>query len=313
MPRAIPPEMIARLSREFGGFEPSGLNDHCRQDLAAGPAFVAVDTRPNEIDDAFRIRYTRGGGFLVQTAIADGSQIRPDSKEAAGAIAHGNSEFRGHRRVSDMLPDSVIGILELSPGTGRRAMVIEDEYRPDGEQTRTDVFPATITVERFGHAEFVAHYLRGNGGVRSPIVGFTRALRARQPYLHFDHPEALGGSQSNRQFANSVVQDVMVTANAGFTAQTVGDVPLLGRVLPDESSLWGQHDTSRIQTGILLEKPEYGVPYAHISSPLRRRLSLINHLLWGAFVAGADRQTLLTMATTMFQASRQRTDIPSQR
>lgn len=295
-------EQLDALTERLELFSPSGLNDAKRHDLTEGAPFVAIDTRsPNEIDDAIRVRLKRGGGFIVQVAIADGAQIPARSRMTLDALRTGESVYRGKRCVTSMLPLSAIRQLELSPNRNpQRALVVETQYDSDAAQTGIDAYPATVNVEAYRQAEFASRYLRREG-LRAPIAQFVETFRSTREDLEFEPPEALGGAMKNAVFGSRLVQDYMVLANHAFTqySHDLG-VPLLHRQYPDIESTWG-NGTGLQDTSIRLLNGYVGpeVPYARATSPLHEAPSLANHILFGAHVAGVDHSELTQLASEM--------------
>jgi hypothetical protein len=297
-------EQLDALTERLELFSPSGLNDAKRRDLLDGAPFVAIDTRsPNEIDDAIRVRLKRGGGFIVQVAIADGAQIPARSRMTLDALRAGESVYRGKRCVASMLPLSAIRQLELSPNRNpQRALVVETQYDSDSAQTSIDAYPATVNVEAYRQAEFASRYLRREG-LRAPIAQFIETFRSTREDLEFEPPEALGGTVKNAVFGSRLVQDYMVLTNHAFTQHNHDlGVPLLHRQYPDVESTWGNGVGLQDASIHLLNGyagPE--IPYARATSPLHEAPSLANHILFGAHVAGVDHAELTQLATEMQQ------------
>jgi hypothetical protein len=299
----LSPHQLDVLTARLELFRPSGLNDALRQDLTAGEAFAAIDTRsPNEIDDAVRVRMRRGGGFIVQLAVADGSQIAHGSELVRDAMASKESIYRGKRCVESMLPDLVIRQLELSPARNpQRAMVVESQYdadaAPDGE---AQVYPATVRVDAYRQAEFASKYLRKEGP-NAPVAQFVERFRATRDDLSYELPQALGGPQNNATYGSQLVQDYVVLANHGFTryGQDRG-IPLIHHSYPDVQSTWGM-SKGRLDPALYVLSGEHtgDVAYARATSPLHEGVSLANHLLFGAHVAGAEADELARMASAM--------------
>lgn len=302
----LSPDQLDKLTMSMDLFRPSGLNDDLRVDLTEGDPFVAVDTRgPNEIDDAIRVKYSRQGGFLLQTAIADGSQLSASPDHVREALEMGESTYRGSRCITSMLPEVTIRQLELTPARSpQRALVIQSRFDANARPTAdTEIYPATVRVETYRQAEFATHYLRGRGGANAPIARFSQALRDGRPDLNYDLPVALDGSKSNIMYGCEVAQDHMVLANHGITqAAMQRDIPLLYRRYPSVEATWGQGPGTRDRTFYLLgvEAPaEAEIPYARATSPLHEGVSLANHLLFGAFMAGEPLDAIGEMAFDM--------------
>jgi hypothetical protein len=283
-------------------FRPSGFNDGERQDLTKGSAFVAIDTRsPNEIDDAIRVRLRRGGGFIVQVAIADGSQIPVDSSLVQDAFGVKESTYRGKRCVSSMLPEVAIRQMELSPSRNpQRALVIESQYDSHAKPEGVEVYPASVNVEAYRQAEFASRYMRKEGS-GAPIAQFVEAFRDTRDDLEYELPEALGGTLNNAVYGSRLVQDYMVLTNHAFT-QHCRDrgIPILHRRYPTVEATWGKGDGTKDHYLYLLSNQQGAeVPYARATSPLHEGASLANHLLFGAHVAGAGPEELTDLAWSM--------------
>ncbi len=302
-------DQLGALAKDLNLFQPSGMNDEHRIDLSGGAPFLAVDTRaPHEIDDAFRTRIRKGGGFLVQVAIVDGAQIPYGSDVATDAMRVKASTYRGKRCLESMLPEVAVRQLELSPALNpQRALVIESSYDRDAQpHGDARAFPAMVRVNTYRQAEFASKYLRQNGGMTTPVIRFVEALRQTRTGLDYSPPQALGGDTPNALYGSQVAQDYMILAN--HTLTQLGeerDIPLLHRRYPSVEATWGRGPAIAIDRTLhLLGRPTNNtvsgeIAYARVTSPLHEGASLANHILFGAHVAGVEASTLDEMAFEM--------------
>jgi len=305
----LSPHQIATLTQRMNLFQPSGFNDELRRDLTEGAAFAAVDGENiSEIDDGFRIRQTRNGGFLLQVAIADGSQVDYESEQLQGAMDAKASIYQGRRVVRSLLDKVVVQQLELRPGPEpRRALVVESRFDADAQPIATsDIFPAFVRVDSYSYSRFVANYLPRHGGKNSPIVQFEETFRNNRADLQPGLPVALGGSKQNVIYGNHLNQDCMVLTNLGVAGMAVeAEVPLLHRRFPTAASIWSSGKAVSTDKNLYIvgdhQTPDTGVPYARTTSPMHDGVSLANHILLGAYIAEEDPDILQVMAQEMHQ------------
>lgn len=238
-------------SLEHMPFTPNGLNDKYRIDFSRGEPFLAVDDNPHERDDAFRIRSLRDGGFCVQIAIADGSQLSDRTDIVNRALTRGDSTYHWPGK-HHMLPQSVRRQLELTASHERqRATIVESTFGDDGYVTGISfIYSAYISVREMSYAYLSRQYIRVNGGLDSPIPRFLTGIRQahQRPPVY---PISLGGNRSNHAYSHEVIQTLMEHAND---------------VVP----------TFMAAKGIPMpEKPK-------ISAPLRRKNDLLAHITLAA-------------------------------
>jgi hypothetical protein len=294
------PDQLNTLTTEFGLFRPSGLNDQLRVDLTRGDDFVAVDCRgPKELDDGIRARRTKTGGYLVQVAIADGTQMPHDSPDVAEAMRKKKSSYAISAPVS-MLPQVCIQQLELS-GKSRpqKALVYESKHDTDAQPIASpDIYPAWVNIKTYRYGEFSTRYLRERS-VRAPIIQFDRLSTEARGSSEYHLPVALGGLIGNADFAMRLVQNYMIQTNFGFaTYARQGSLPMLCRLFSSVEAAWGIAQTDHTLYVMGADLPPEGVPYARGSSPLRDAKSLANHLIVGRSLAGDSPDDILAMAQT---------------
>ena len=287
---------------EVGVFRPNGLNDDRRVDMTDRP-FLAIDSHhPWEIDDAIRVSYQKSGGFIVEVAIADGSQFHPDDWLAQRAISRRMSNYTRSFVRGSMLPGLVVKELELSDRSPHRALVISEKYSADTQSLGPpEIVPATVVSESLRFKEFGVNYLRhfGNQARSLPVVAFDRSFR-KERQIHYASPAVLGGDADPVDFSSRLVQTYMILANMAAARWCAdNNVPILYRRLSKDETVWDEEPTPkeivRAKYTPLPGKDKnmyrYSgteTSYTHFTSPLRRAVDLINHIQVGHLIAGQE-------------------------
>jgi len=283
----FPATKLAELS-SIGVFHPSGLNDDRRVDLT-DQVFTAVDLlHAEEIDDAIRTRYLRNGGFLVEVAFPDGSQVvnRPDIVESA--VTHGESIY-APRLASSMLDASVVKQLELRNVQKRRAMVVSEEYDAEGRPLgNVEITPAFVKTECITPKELARRMFRSTSNAFLDFLLRRCALDGTP----LPQPNQLPIGFEARKIGELVVKTHAIHANrsvANWTEER--EVTLLNRTyaLAKKGSAFSPlatFSTARMgHEGVIRGQQ---VTYPRYTSPLRRPDDLINHIQSGWFIATGE-------------------------
>jgi exoribonuclease R len=164
----------------IGIFRPSQLNDATRIDVSHEPEpFIAVDcTYAHEIDDAIRVKRLRGGAFIVQAAIADGSQLSDTPQLVEEAITKRESTYSYRHIVKSILPFGVIRELELRQPVNR-ALVVSQRFSKDGEQIdEPEITPSIVRIRRANLHDFAWEHFDNarRSQYDSPMVSFNKVF-----------------------------------------------------------------------------------------------------------------------------------------
>jgi ribonuclease R len=158
-----PPVVLSEARRfrsHLGTDEPTLL------DLTGLP-FVTIDNPASrDLDQAVQVeRATRGNGFLVRYALADASYyVRPGTALFAEALARGASYYLPGLSIP-MLPRLLCeGLVSLSPGQVRRALVFEMRLSSDGSCLETRVLRGRVRSARKLSYPGVQRYYDDPGG-----------------------------------------------------------------------------------------------------------------------------------------------------
>lgn len=286
----------------IGIFRPSGINDSQRVDLSRESIpFTAVDSsHAFEIDDAVRVlKLRRGGGFMVQAAIADGSQLSESPTLIGQAIDEGENQYTSTRVKKSILPTTVVRELELRHEINR-ALVISQTFDSDGDSNGdVEIFPAIVTTVQANLHDFARDCLSA-----------TARRTEDSPITHFHtvHGDATGrrgrriGKDSTSyemiMFSQSVVSRLMVLSNLAITAWAEErGLPILYRKYEKSAEAEEAIDSPPARasySAIPLSHDGFtssdgqSVHYTHGTSPLRRAADLVNHLQIGRLLADAD-------------------------
>jgi ribonuclease R len=286
------PEMIDVLTDQLDIFKPAGANDNQRVEMTGRP-FLAIDPgHASEIDDAIRVSRLRGGSFLVEVAIADGSQLNGQNEVIKQAIDMRSTSYDLPHRVP-MLPAKVTSVLNLQ-GYTSRAIVVSRRYSKDLEPSETvTIQPASIKVDNTTYARFGLHTKQTiQPHKENPLIQFQRMYRQMNGRDYIS-PRNIENPEIGAKFASKLVATYMVLANlavANWAAQN--QVPILYRNFdPTEyerrDQALGTYSTvSGVHTGI--REAKRSDAYTHATSPLRRAVDLVNHLQIGRYLGGSE-------------------------
>lgn len=281
-------------------FQPSGAGDHERRDLTDLP-FVAIDPPgAREVDDAIRVIRRPGGGFRLQAAIADGSQLSGETAVIDQAIQAGQTIYGSAESAKPMLPAAVVDELGLGQGV-KRALIISQDYSAKAEVlAQPEIFSGLVKVLRTTYPRYGMHCrATANGHRQEALMEFGQAYRWNRG-LSLRRPDNLRSLTDMKKFSSKLVQTCMAVSNMAVAewAQQSG-TPLIYRKFDVSDGLWTEQDdggvvplraeytsTPALHHGFQRFTSEQGVLYTHATSPLRRAADLVNHLLiantlWG--------------------------------
>lgn len=285
------------------GFVASGLNDATRIDISAGKPFLAVDgVQVHERDDAFRIKTLETGGFLVQIAIADTSQIPYEGQLVERAMARGDTRYFTRSQYRSMLPGGVRHQLELNSKHGvQRAMIVEADFNLSAEQRgAARIFPGLVRVLELGFGELSKYCLEVDGGESSPIIALDRALALRRNKVA-KLPIALGGILEDDIFGHKVVEHFMRHTNEQYLLNATDE----GLPFFIPAPRWHGHK-AEIPQLCLPDSDTTTATRTTFTSPLRRVTDLANHALFGAHLAGASTSEVVAIAEQLSGAMAKR-------
>jgi exoribonuclease R len=280
----------------IGVFKPNGLNDDRRDDLTLEAPFLAVDDLSAfEIDDAIRVRQYCHGGFTVEVAIADGSQLADSPDIVSDAITARWSEYGlSSEQTVPMLPLPVIRQLELRGREPVRALVVRRDYT---DQARVagpiTIKPAFISVENITPQQLTTNFSgRYQRRGEQPVVRFARIWGEQ---LRRNNSRVLEREGSYKCGAH-VVEAYMALANSAFPHWAKAQaIPIPFRSFDPTQPTWDQARGEHVAYGHYTHNPEphhmfrhLGSLYMHMTSPLRRAPDLVTHIQVGSFLAGRE-------------------------
>ncbi|WP_243313820.1 ribonuclease R [Fundidesulfovibrio agrisoli] len=235
-----------------------------RRDMRA-MGFVTIDgEKARDFDDAILVERD-GKGYRLYVAIADVAHYVPqDSPLDREAQERGNSYYFP-QSVEPMFPEALSnGLCSLNPAVPRLAMVVETDFRADGQHGESRFYPAVIESHaRLTYTQVNRALLDKDEAVRAEIAPvlpmletaetLARAinrLRAERGSLDFDLPEpeilfnlqgeAVGIRPRERQFGNQIIEEFMIAANeavARFLTEHGAPVPYRVHPEPDPDKL----------------------------------------------------------------------------
>lgn len=271
-------------------YYPALIDDRRRIDLTS-QTFVAIDPfNPGEVDDAIFAKRRRGGGFLVQAAIADSTPIASQSGllEAAIAARHNTYYCEGENILPGrtILPEALSKQLELRDGVSR-ALVISREFSADMEPAKdVMVLPGLVRVATTNYLEFGwrAHH-NITSSIERPLIDFAREYKRAHQLRHRD-PRTISNEIQSYGYAFSLVQNFMVLANVAFSewaTQTGTDV--IHRQYHRERKIGAQYDAEPGRHDWVARYVNRDASYSHATSPLRRAPDTVNQLQAAAYLS----------------------------
>lgn len=284
----FPTEVLKGL----GVFHPSGLNDQLRADETHTPFWAIDGDRPEELDDAVRVRRGRQGGFIVEVAMADGSQLSDSPETVQEAVAIGPSRYAPH--TPRMLPREVVGQLELAHSKARRALVMRQAYDSDLQPVADVDFKPAIVIAKRIHFATLARKFAADSEHFAPL---ETVARENGVYTRTKEGMELNAYRATR-IGSKTVEFYMQLVNRSFPVWAFErGIPFLSRSFQQEDSNLA-HFTSSTEghDGIV---PGRRIPYTQVTSQLRRPGDLINGLNTGTFFAGHDYEYGQTQLDTI--------------
>ncbi|MEZ5615451.1 MAG: RNB domain-containing ribonuclease [Rhodocyclaceae bacterium] len=310
---AIPSSHDYHLDRFLFEFFPegTGFGDHeapqVPENLPLAPvrAFSIDDAATTEIDDAFSVTPTEGGGWRIGIHIAaPGLGIRPESALGAGARRRLSTVYMPGRKIT-MLPEAVVECFTLSAGRDCPALSLYLEVGPDyavrGSSSRVERVPVVANLRHHDIEPLFNEETLAAGG---PDFGYRRELTLLWEFatvleagrgkssgnpqnteygFHVDWTEPEGRVDIVERRRGSpldkLVAELMIVANATW-----------GKLLAEAqvAAIYRVQAAGKVRmTTAALSHEGLGVDcYAWSSSPLRRYVDLVNQWQLLAHLAG---------------------------
>lgn len=116
-----------------------------RVDYRTHTVFTIDGADAKDLDDALSVRRLPGGGFQLCVHIADVSYYVDEKTPLdRAAMRRGTSVYFTDRVVPMLPPVLSNGVCSLNEGEDRAVLTVRMTVAPDGEITRTEIFPAVI-------------------------------------------------------------------------------------------------------------------------------------------------------------------------
>lgn len=255
------------------------------------PFFAVDDRNPHEVDDAIRIDRLKNGGFLVESAIADGGQLAGNNELVDEAIRKRHNRYYRDEVTRAILPNECVDRLQLKNGYNHATVIRQKFTKTLEQQGDVEIFPANVKVATMDYKGFGRQCLleMTKPDHPAPFVDFLEKFRAERGLKRRAiNPDSSPGNI--RRHSIRMVGTFMVLANMAFAQwANQNDVPIIYREFPDgkqrnddEDYIEGNPIYANYTPDLLphhgIAGFDSGILYTHVTSPLRRAADLLNHI-----------------------------------